>query len=70
MRYADLSHADLSGADFTGAGMFRTKLHRARRESASIPLLAGWLGDDEALAEKEDFRPKHGRTREEEDASR
>ncbi|MCK6593373.1 MAG: pentapeptide repeat-containing protein, partial [Polyangiaceae bacterium] len=60
LTYADFSHCDLEGADFTHAAMFRTKLHRARRNGARVPSGAGFLGDDEKLAALEDWKPQRG----------
>lgn len=63
LREADFSHADLTAADFSGAGLFRTRMHRTVRTDTVLAKGAGWLGDDEELAEAESWRPRHGAVR-------
>lgn len=57
LTYAEFLHTDISAADFSGASLFRTRFHRTKEDGVTFTNRSLALGDDETLAEAEDFRP-------------
>ena len=55
LTYADFSYANIEGADFSRAKLFRARFHRTQEEGAKFTDRTLALGDDELLAEAEDF---------------
>ena len=56
LKYVDFSHADLTGADFSGASMFRARFHGTKEDGTIRGNRMFALGDDEKLAEAENFK--------------
>jgi uncharacterized protein YjbI with pentapeptide repeats len=57
LTYAEFLHADISGADFSGASLYRARFHKTKEEGVIFTNRSAALGDDEKLAEAEDFQP-------------
>ncbi len=55
---ADFSHADISEADFSHATLFRTIFHRTKEEGTTFTDRSLAKGDDEKLAQAEDWEPQ------------
>ena len=60
LTYADFSHADVSSADFSGATLFRAQLHRIKDKGTVWTSKAAALGDNEELAEAEQWQERVG----------
>ena len=56
LTYADMSHADVSDADFSRATLFRAVLHRVKDSGSQWTSRAAAYGDNEELAEAEDWQ--------------
>ena len=56
MPFADMSWVDVCDADFSGAKLFRARFHRVKNDRTIMPFMSGSYGDDEELANAEDFK--------------